>query len=115
MTAIVFRMNRNYKKIPLSNVYYIATHPTKPHKLRMVTNIGIMDFFDNLNKLEKRYSGHLVRCHRSCLVNITKIREFDFSERTLILESPDEMRVPFSRRRQQQLLQSWLEEEGEMR
>ena len=44
MTAIVFRINRNYKKLPLSSVYYIETHPTKPHNLRMMTDVGTFDF-----------------------------------------------------------------------
>lgn len=108
MTAIVFRINRNYKKLPLSSVYYIETHPTKPHNLRMMTDVGTFDFFDNLNNLEKCYPNYLVRCHRSCLVNVSKIKEIQFSNKTVILRSSDDMRVSFSRRRYKYLLQSWL-------
>lgn len=67
MTSIVFRINRNYKKILLTSVSYIETHPTKPHNLKIVTDIGIFNFVDNLNILERRYSDHIVRCHRICL------------------------------------------------
>lgn len=41
-------------------------------------------------------------------VSISKIREIHFSDKTLILESPEDMRVTFSIRRYQQLLHLWL-------
>ncbi|HEM4291313.1 TPA: LytTR family transcriptional regulator DNA-binding domain-containing protein [Streptococcus suis] len=110
---LMIRTAKEWIKLPLDQVYDITSHPDKAHYVRIKTAGKSYDVLDSLSRLEKEYSPVLVRCHRNCLVNLSKIREIDVEKRVLILEG--NRPIAFSRRRYQELRQLWLNKGEEIR
>ena len=63
----------------------------------MFLNTGDMEypFYDTLDQLEERLAGRFLRCHRSYLVNRSKISKVYLSQNILTLDSGEEL--PLSR------------------
>lgn len=108
MPSIIIKNKQNMTKIALSDIYYIKSHPTKPHYLQVVADSGTYDYLQKLSQLEHLHSTMLVRCHRNCLVNVSKIREIQLKDKQILLGNDGQYQVTFSRRRYHQLLKIWL-------
>ena len=52
-------------------------------------------FYDTLDQLEERLAGRFLRCHRSYLVNRSKISKVYLSQNILVLSGGEE--IPLSR------------------
>lgn len=99
MTTVIINKNQDIIKLNLSDIYYIRTHPEKPHYVQVITADTSYDVMDKLKNWEINFSEDLARCHRNCLVNISQIREVRFQEKEVILGNSGQYRVKFSRRR----------------
>ena len=78
--------------IPYDRILYYETREKK-----VFLNTGDMDypFYDTLDQLEERLSGRFLRCHRSYLVNRSKISKVYLSQNILVLSGGEE--IPLSR------------------
>lgn len=108
MSIIVFKTKQDVIKLNLSDIYFIRSHPDKPHHVQVFTKEESYDFLEKIASLEVAYPNDLVRCHRNCLVNPSHIKEIHLKDRLVVLGQQEVYKVPFSRRRQQHLLQTWL-------
>ncbi|HEL2325769.1 TPA: LytTR family transcriptional regulator DNA-binding domain-containing protein [Streptococcus suis] len=110
MSIIVIKTKRDIIKLSLSDVYFIRSHPNKPHHVQVFTEKESYDCLEKLTSLEGSYPNDLIRCHRNCLVNPSHIKEIHLKDKFVVLGQQEVYRVSFSRRRQQHLLQLWLTE-----
>lgn len=84
MQEYILHRDRSIIKVPISDIYYITTHPTKAHTVIFVTAKGNFESSITLSKLEQESSYNLIRCHRKFLVNKYKIVGFNHETRTLM-------------------------------
>lgn len=109
MSFMMIKINDEIKKISLSDILYIKSHSYKPHYVQIVTETESYDLGQTLQNLEELYPKYFIRCHRSCLVNSSKIKAVNVRENRIILGEKEQHQVTFSRRKKQQILQEWLD------
>lgn len=110
MKYIIIKNKQDVLKLPFSDIYYIITHPVRPHYLQVFTENEVYDLLGSLTKLANAYPNKLVRCHRNCLVNVNHIKEIHLKEKKILLGQQGQLKVLFSRRRYRNLLQLWLKD-----
>lgn len=80
-------------RVPFSEVEYIQT--SEPHRLSLVTNDRLIQFYGSLKEIEA-LDDRLLRCHQSFVVNLMNIQSYDATKRLITFKSKKE--VPVSRR-----------------
>ncbi len=110
MKSIIIRSKHEVIKVMLSDVCYIISHPTKPHYIQVITEEDEYDLLQKLQEIETMFAEDLVRCHRNCLVNTSKIISINFEKKIISLGERGQYRVRFSRRRYQKILQKWVKQ-----
>lgn len=108
MKHMIIQTQKTVYKVNVDDVYYIQTHPTKAHTVKIVTEEASFNMVQNLSNLEDRYGEILMRCHRNCLVNLDKLKSIDLQERILFLGEQDQYPVKYSRRCYREIRQEWL-------
>ena len=78
--------------IPMDRIRY---YETREKKVFLNTGDREYPFYDTLDQLEERLSEKFLRCHRSYLVNKTRISKVYLSKNTLVLDEGEE--IPLSR------------------
>jgi DNA-binding LytR/AlgR family response regulator len=78
--------------IPFSKIYYFEAREKKIY-IRMKKQE--LSFYDTIEQLAERLPEHFARCHRSFIVNRSRIRKVMLSQNLMELE--DGMMVPLSR------------------
>ncbi|MDU3189564.1 LytTR family transcriptional regulator DNA-binding domain-containing protein [Streptococcus sp. KHUD_011] len=84
MQDYILYQGRALVRVPLSQIYYVTTHPTKAHAVLFVTAEGNFEASTSLAKIEEESSEELIRCHRKFLVNKYKIAGFNHETRTIM-------------------------------
>ncbi|HFH9734529.1 TPA: LytR/AlgR family response regulator transcription factor [Streptococcus pyogenes] len=112
MESIIVQTRQECLKLKIEDIYYIMSHPSRPHCIQIVTDDSNYNFFQSLQIIEDQYSGYFVRCHRNCLVNLAKIKSINVKERVIVLGERGQYQVAFSRRRHQKILQEWINQGG---
>ncbi len=79
-------------KIPYDRISYFEASVKKVYVRLLKEEYG---FYDTLDDLENRLPDYFVRCHRSFIVNMKKVRKYSSSDNELILE--DDITAPVSR------------------
>lgn len=110
MKSIIVQTKQGTTKIMLSDIYYIVAHPSRPHYVQVKTQENDYDLLQKLKNLEVQFSKELVRCHRSCLVNVSKIKMVNLEKKIILLGERTQYQVVFSRRRYQKIMKKWLNE-----
>ncbi|MEW4353532.1 LytTR family DNA-binding domain-containing protein [Streptococcus pneumoniae] len=108
MNFMMIKTKQHAMKVRIADIYYIKSHPVKPHYIEIVTEKRNYDVLEKLQNIESLYSDYFVRCHRNCLVNISKVTEINLQGKTILLGDEGAHQVRFSRRRYQQLVEQWL-------
>ncbi|MBF0818202.1 LytR/AlgR family response regulator transcription factor [Streptococcus acidominimus] len=108
MKFMIIRTKQHTSKIQLCDIYYVKSHPTKPHYVEVVTEKKTYDVLEKLQNIERKYPDCFMRCHRNCLVNPSNITEIHVQDRKIILGDKGEHHVHFARRRYQDLVAHWL-------
>ncbi|MGT2925664.1 LytR/AlgR family response regulator transcription factor [Streptococcus cuniculipharyngis] len=108
MKFMIIKTRQETKKILFKDILYIISHPNKAHHVQIVTKEDVYSCPQTLKNLEELYSEDLIRCHRRCLVNISKICSVNRQEKIILLGENGDYCVTFSRRRHQEILQKWL-------
>lgn len=83
MQYFILYKNRSVVKLPISKIYYVTTHSSKPHTVVFVTLEGEFEAVMSLRQIEEECAGKLKRCHRRYLVNESKISGFDYATRKI--------------------------------
>ncbi len=78
--------------IPIKQIDYFEA---KEKKVFVRTKSNEYSFYDTLGTLQERLPSYFVRCHRSYIVNMKRVKKLLFSENRI--ELIDDVIVPFSR------------------
>lgn len=107
MATIVIKDGNTLRKLDLSTIYYIQSHPQKSH---VVTGQGNYSLRASLTELAKLYPDALVHCNRQTLVNLGKVQGFDRERKSLFFEQSDLGAIVCSRRHLSSLIKRWSQE-----
>lgn len=78
--------------VDYENIYFFEA---REKRVYLNTKMEEYGFYDTLDQLEERLSEDFIRCHRSFLVNKSKIEKVFLSQNRLLLK--DEFEIPLSR------------------
>ena len=78
--------------IPLSQIYYIEA---REKKIFIRTKQEEYGFYDTIENMEKKLPENFLRCHRSYIVNMSKVTAVKLSQS--LIEIQNELQVPLSR------------------
>ncbi|MGT2756546.1 LytR/AlgR family response regulator transcription factor [Streptococcus ovuberis] len=104
---MIIKVKAETKKVLLSDILYIRSHPSKPHYIQIVTETETHEWLQKLQNIEEMYPDYFVRCHRSSLVNCSKIKAINSRKKLIFLGEKGEYHITFSRRRYQDILLQW--------
>ena len=107
MATIVIKDGSTLRKLDLSTIYYVQSHPQKPHTVLIVTRQGNYSLRTSLTELAKLYPDELLHCNRQTLVNLAKIQGFDKERKSLFFEQSDLGDIVCSRRHLSSLIKRW--------
>ena len=110
MATIIIKDGNTLRKLDLSTIYYIQSHPQKPHVVLIVTGQDNYSLRASLTELAKLYPDALVHCNRQTLVNLAKVQGFDRGRKSLFFEQSDSEDIVCSRRRLSSLIKRWSRE-----
>lgn len=112
MNFMIIKVKDETKKVMFSDILYIISHPYKPHYIQIVTDTETYDCLQKLQGIEEMYPEIFIRCHRSSLVNLSKIKAINSWEKRIFLGEKEEHYITFSRRRYQDILHQWINKGG---
>ncbi len=76
--------------VEYDKILYFETSKTSVHKVKIHAIDSIREFYGNLNDIESEISKkHFFRCHKSFIVNLSKIESIDLTENRLFLKHGD--------------------------
>ena len=78
---IIFNISKN-------DIYYFETSE-KPHKIILHKKTDKLEFVGNLKSLELLVGDGFFRCHKSYLINNSKVEEINTKEKTVLMENGD--------------------------
>ena len=110
MATIIIKDGNTLRKLDLSTIYYIQSHPQKPHVVLIVTGQDNYSLRASLTELAKLYPDALVHCNRQTLVNLAKVQGFDRERKSLFFEQSDLGDIVCSRRYLSSLIKRWSRE-----
>ena len=112
MATIVIKDGSTLRKLDLSSIFYIQSHPQKPHFVLIVTGKRNYNLRASLTELAESYPKYLFRCNRQTLVNLAKVKGFDREHKTLFFEQSSQGELVCSRRSFASLIKHWSQEGG---
>lgn len=90
--SFVIESREGKQYIPLSQIYYIEA---REKKLFIRTKQEEYGFYDTIENIEKKLPENFLRCHRSYIVNMSKVTAVKLSQS--LIEMQNELQVPLSR------------------
>lgn len=99
--SFCIRTGNGCKRIPFCEIYYCEVIN---RKLFLHTKSGVIDYYGRMKEAEREAFPHLIRCHRSYLVNPRFLREYGGGE--VLLE--DGARIPVSKNYHQVFMERML-------
>ncbi|KXT84138.1 LytTR family DNA-binding domain-containing protein [Streptococcus panodentis] len=112
MTTIVIKDGGTYRKLNLSAIFYIQSHPQKPHFVLIVTGKGDFELRASLAELKETYPDSLLHCNRQTLVNLAKIKGINRQAKSILFDKKGLPDLVCSRRHFASLLRRWSKEGG---
>ena len=110
MATIIIKDGSTLRKLDLSTIYYVQSHPQKTHTVLIFTGQGDYSLRASLPELAKLYPDELVHCNRQTLVNLAKVQGFDRERKSLFFERSDLGDIVCSRRHLSSLIKRWSRE-----
>lgn len=107
-TFLALQSGGSVYRLPVGQILYIEAFDKK---LNIWTKRQCLTVYDKLAEVERRLGARFVRCHRSYLVNYTKMERADFAKMELLLT--DGTRLPLSRSGKEALKQRMKQETDE--
>lgn len=74
--------------ISREDIIYFETSE-KPHKIILHKNDGKLEFVGNLKSLEDLLGNEFFRCHKSYLINNSRVKEVNTKEKTVLMDNDD--------------------------
>ncbi len=90
--SFVIESREGKQYIPLSQIYYIEA---REKKIFIRTKQEEYGFYDTIENMGKNLPENFLRCHRSYIVNMSKVTAVKVSQS--LIEMQDELQVPLSR------------------
>lgn len=90
--SFIIKTKEGRTNIPYNQIYYFEA---REKKLFVCTGWEEYGFYDTIENLQNELPEQFVRCHRSFIVNFTKIRKVMLSQN--LIELTDGIEVPLSR------------------
>ena len=90
--SFVIESREGKQYIPLSQIYYIEA---REKKIFIRTKQEEYGFYDTIENMEKKLPESFLRCHRSYIVNMSKVTAVKVSQS--LIEVQDDLQVPLSR------------------
>lgn len=84
--AIALRIDGRIISIKLPDIYCIETSD-EAHKIRIYKSNGYTELFYSLKKIVKLLDDSFFQCHKSCIINLTHVREVDMKSCLVTLEN----------------------------
>lgn len=110
MATIIIKDGSTLRKLDLSTIYYVQSHPQKTHTVLIFTGQGDYSLRASLTELAKLYPDELVHCNRQTLVNLAKVQGFDRERKSLFFERSNLGDIVCSRRHLSSLIKRWSRE-----
>lgn len=82
------RVNRKIEQIHYNNILYL-TYDSYSRKLRIVTKTKEYETNATLKEIMQKLKGRFIYTHRSCIVNLDNVKEFDFIKRKIIFKDKE--------------------------
>lgn len=89
-----YQIGSRVYEIPMSKLVYITTVTGQPGKIEVHYENGMAEYSYNLNKLEAKYPN-LFRCHKSFLINLDQVQQYDAKTRMVIMKDESQCEVSF--------------------
>lgn len=112
MATIVIKDSGILRKLSSSAIFYIQSHPQKPHVVEIVTGKERYELRTSLTELAEAHSDSLIRCNRQTLVNLSKVKGFDRKSKSLTFDQEGLPDLTCSRRHFASLVKRWIQEGG---
>ena len=90
--SFVIENRKGKQYIPLNQIYYIEA---REKKIFIRTKQEEYGFYDTIENMEKKLPENFLRCHRSYIVNMSKVTAVKVSQS--LIEVQDNLQVPLSR------------------
>lgn len=90
--SFVIETREGKRYIPLNQIYYVEA---REKKIFIRTKQEEYGFYDTIENMEKKLPENFLRCHRSYIVNMSKVTAVKVSQS--LIEVQDNLQVPLSR------------------
>ncbi|MGL4762650.1 MAG: LytR/AlgR family response regulator transcription factor [Sarcina sp.] len=88
MKKIKVKQGDTIFSIAINKIYYFETSE-KPHRIILHKKDDKLEFVGNLKSLENSIGDDFFRCHKSYLINKSKVKEINIKEKTVLMDSND--------------------------
>lgn len=88
MKKIKIKQGDTIYSILKDDIIYFETSE-KPHKIILHKKDEILEFVGNLKSLEESMGNDFFRCHKSYLINKSKIKEINLKDKIVIMDNSD--------------------------
>ena len=89
-----YQIGSRVYEVPMSKLIYIATVTGQPGKIEVHYENGMVEYPYNLNQLEVKYPK-LFRCHKSFLINLDQVQQYDDKTRIVIMRDGSQCEVSY--------------------
>ncbi|MCL1987169.1 MAG: LytTR family DNA-binding domain-containing protein [Firmicutes bacterium] len=87
-TNFVFNLPGGYtNSVDISSIFYLETSQDRAHNLNLYTKDTRHQFRSSLKDVENRLSKNFLRCHRSYIINLNKVKSFNPKNLEITLEN----------------------------
>ena len=86
MKKIKIKQGDSIFSISIDDIYYFETSE-KAHKIVLHKKEEVVEFIGNLKSLESSVNDNFFRCHKSYLINKSKIKEINTKDKTVLMEN----------------------------
>ncbi len=84
--AIALKIDGRIISLQLDDIYCIQTS-YEAHKIRIYKRNGYTELFYSLKKIEKLLDDSFFKCHKSCIINLTHVKEVNIKNCLVLLDN----------------------------
>ncbi|MGL5615933.1 MAG: LytR/AlgR family response regulator transcription factor [Sarcina sp.] len=86
------RFGEKILSLPKDDIIYFET-ASSPHKLILHSKKDEIEFMGRLKNIETYIGNRFYRCHKSYLINLSKVKEVDIKEKIVVMSNGDKCLV----------------------
>lgn len=96
-TSLTFSYKGVIHKINTNDILYVETHPLR-RCLNIYLKDSIIEYRETLNKINELLPDHFVRCHKSYIINMSKVERIHIDQQNYIAYIDKHRSCPISKR-----------------